>query len=341
MHRPTEPAPSYSKIRLLCEIYYGFRPNKPNFTPDDYPDLTGRTALVTGSNTGIGLEVTKLLYQKNCNVIMVVRNEAKGNAARDSVMKNIQNSKGNLYVVSGCDYTDLSLIKDVSKKIKDILKDKPLNIIIHNAGLMASFNNLTSKQGYELMFQTNVLGPQLLQHFLDPLFLKKDSDLKRIVWVSSGAHLLAPSEYGISWDNPTFKGLPIEKRPSANVLYGQSKAGNIYQASAWATKNKKLVDEIGCVSTSCYPGNLNTDLQRDWNWIKRNTFGRMFWEAKYGAYTELYCALNPRLSSKDQGVYVCPFGEIHDPREDIKAGLQNGTDLIFWDDVEEIIEPFF
>lgn len=102
-----------------------------------------------------------------------------------------------------------------------------------------------------------------------------------------------------------------------------------------------MVDEIGCVSTSCYPGNLNTNLQRDWSWIRKTVFSKLMWDAKYGSYTELYGALYSGLDSKDQGAYICPFGEIHDPREDVKAGLKNGTDLVFWDYVEEVIKPFF
>lgn len=341
MPAPTEPAPSYSKLRLLYEVYYGFRPSKPVFTPDDYPDLTNKIAIVTGSNTGIGLETVKQLYSKNCNVLMVVRTESKGVAAKDAILKEYPESKGSLIVIGGCDFCDLNLIKGAAQEIKEHVKDRPINIIIHNAGLMASYNNLTSEQGYELMFQTNVLGPQLLQHFLDPLFLKGDSPLKRIVWVSSGAHLLGPKEYGIFWNNPTFKDVPLKERPAAAVLYGQSKAGNIMQASAWAIKNKKLVDEIGCISTSCYPGNLNTDLQRDWNWLQKAIFGRLMWDGKYGAYSELYCALYPHLDSRDQGAYVCPFGEIHDPREDLKAALKNGTDLVFWDYVEELIQQYY
>lgn len=341
MVQPTESAPGYSTLRLLYEMYYGFRPSKPSFTPDDYPDLTGKNALVTGSNTGIGLEVVKILYEKNCNVIMVVRTESKGVAARELVQKLHPDSRGSLTVVGGCDYCDLTLMKGIANEIKEVLGDKPLSIIIHNAGLMASYNNLTSEQGYELMFQSNVLGPQLLQHFLDPLFLKKDSDLKRIVWVSSGAHLLGPSEYGIYWENPTFKDIPIKTRPAAVKLYGQSKAGNIFQASAWARRNEKIVNEIGCISTSCYPGNLNSDLQRDWNPIQKKILGKLMWDVKYGAYSELYGALYPHLDARDQGAYICPFGEIHDPREDLKAGLKNGTDLVFWDFVEDTIKPFF
>ncbi|CCK68516.1 uncharacterized protein KNAG_0B00680 [Huiozyma naganishii CBS 8797] len=337
----TTSAPAYSKLKMLYELYYGFFPNKPTFTPEDYPDLAGKTAVVTGCNTGIGLHVVEYLYKKNCNVIGVVRTESKGIAARDKIVKECPESKGSISIVGGCDFCDLSLIKDTGVKVKEILGDKPLSIIIHNAGLMASSNQLTSKQGYELMFQTNCLGPQLLQHFLDSLFLKKDSDLKRIVWVSSGAHLLGFKDYGINWEDPCFEKVSKNQRAHAAVLYGQSKTGNIYQANAWASKHKEIVEEIGCVSVSCYPGNLKTDLQRDWSRIGRWIGNRIFWDGNYGAYSELYGALYPGLSTKDQGVYIVPFGEIHDPREDVKAGLSNGTDLKFWDIVEEKISPFF
>lgn len=107
------------------------------------------------------------------------------------------------------------------------------------------------------------MGPQLLQYFLDPLFLKKDDPLKRIVWVSSGAYSSGFSEYGIHWENPTFEGVPISKRPNNLTLYDQSKAANILQAKAWSTAHKGLVEEIVCVSVSCFPGMLKTDLAKD------------------------------------------------------------------------------
>ncbi|KOG99422.1 uncharacterized protein DI49_1876 [Saccharomyces eubayanus] len=337
----TEPAPSYSKKKILYELYYGFRPNKPTYTPDDYPNLTGKTAIVTGANTGIGLHVAKILYEKNCDVIIVVRTAAKGEKARDEIVAGAPDSKGSVIIADGCDFLDLNTVKPTANKIKTALGDKPLNVIIHNAGLMSPINTGISKQGIEAMFQVNDMGPQLLQHFLDPLFLKKDSDLKRIVWVSSASHLIAFREYGINWENPGFEGVDAGKRPAAAALYGQSKAANIMQAKAWSTKNKTIVDEIGCVSVSCYPGNLNTDLTRDWNPLLRKIGGYLFWDGKYGAYTELYGALSPALTTKDQGAYVVPFGEIHDPREDIKAALANGTDLKLWNLIEEKISKYF
>ncbi|SMN20406.1 similar to Naumovozyma castellii NCAS_0D03540 hypothetical protein [Maudiozyma saulgeensis] len=335
------PAPGYSKITLLREIYYGFRPNKPNFTPDDYPDLTGKTAIVTGCNTGIGKHSLELLYQKNCNVIGIVRSQSKGDEARDDIVNNNPESKGTITIVSGCDYMDLSKIPAVGLKIKEVLGTKALNIIIHNAGLMAPNNEGTSFQGYEAMFQTNVLGPQLLQHFIDPLFLKNDdTSLKRIVWVSSGAHLLAFNTYGINWEDPLFENSPTKERPNNNVLYGQSKAANIYQAKAWYEENKNICEEIGCVSVSCYPGNLKTDLQRGWG-FSMTLAKYLMWDGVYGAYSELYGALSPTLKPQDSGAYIVPFGEIHDPREDIKLGLTNGVAIKLWEFVESKISPYF
>lgn len=337
----TEPAPPYSKKNLWYEAYVGFRPYKPSFLPENYPNLAGKAAIVTGSNTGVGFQVVKLLYEKNCDVIAVVRTDSKGKDAREKILKDVSGSTGSITVVGGCDFLDLATVKPASEGIKSALGNKPLNIIIHNAGLMSPVSTGTSKQGYEAMFSVNVLGPQLLQHFIDPLFLKKDDTLKRIVWVSSFAHYLGFDQYGINWENPTFEGVAISERPNSMTLYGQSKAANIFQAKAWATRHEAVVADIGCVSVSCYPGNLNTDLQRDWNWIGRKIVSYFLFDSIYGAYTELYAALSPVLTTKDHGAYVVPFGEVHDPRADVKVGLTNGSDLKLWDWNENKISDFF
>lgn len=337
----TEPAPSFGKLSILSGLWYGMWPNKPRFLPDQYPDLAGTAAIVTGANTGIGYEVARLLYEKNCDVIAVVRSESKGLEARQKICSQVTNSKGTIDVVSGCDFLDMSTVKPAAEQIKDLLGEKPLSIIVHNAGLMAPNSNGTSKQGYEAMFSVNVLGPQLLQHFLDPLFLKEDCALKRIVWVSSAAHLYSFKEYGINWENPTFEGVPAKQRPHYQSLYGQSKAANILQANAWAVKNQKTVDEIGCVSVSCFPGILHTQLVRDWGLLANKLLPLFTYGGLYGAYTELYSVLSPELTREDQGAYIVPFGEIGEPRADIKVGMKNGSDVKLWDIVEKIIRDFY
>lgn len=337
----TESAPTYSKLRQLYEIYYGFFPNKPTFTLDDYPDLIGKIAIVTGSNSGVGYQTTKLLYKQNCNVIMVVRSESKGLKAGEQIKKEVSESKGSLTVISGCDFGDLSLMKGTASKIEKYLDGRPLNIIIHNAGFSCLTNDQISKQHYELNFQTNAMGPQLLQHFLDPLFLRKDSNLKRIVWVTSITHSLTPLEYGINWTDPTYENTPLTKRPTTMILYGQSKAAVIYQAKAWATKNKDIVDDIGCISVSCYPGNLKSNFCKDYSYIKKFFIYLFFSDCIYGAYSELFAALNPKFTISDQGKYIGPFGEVREPREDIQTALVNGVYLKLWDYIEERISKFY
>ncbi|AQZ15119.1 hypothetical protein BZL39_H04970 [Zygosaccharomyces parabailii] len=336
-----EPAPSYGRCAELLASKQALWPNKPTFLPEEYPDLSNKIAIVTGANTGIGFCVAKLLYEKNCNVVAVVRTESKGLEASAKIKEEVPSSKGSITVVSGCHFLDLTTVKRVGEEINNILGNKPLSIIIHNAGLMAPNNAGTSKQGYEAMFSVNALGPQLLQHFLDPLFLKKDDPLKRIVWVSSLAHYSGFKEYGINWENPTFEKVPIEERPGSQTLYGQSKAANILQAKAWASKHKDIVDNIGCVSVSCFPGILRTELLRDWGYVVDFISSHFFYGAVYGAYSELYAALYPKLTIKDQGAYICPFGEIREPRKDISVGLGNGADLKLWDFIQDKISPFF
>ncbi|SCU99331.1 LANO_0F01486g1_1 [Lachancea nothofagi CBS 11611] len=334
--------PAFSSLYKFKELYYSFRPSNPAYTPEQYPDLNGKLAVITGANTGIGFEVMKLLYSKNCNVICIVRSQEKGLEARKRVLDEVKGSFGSIQVVGGCELGSLAKVRTAANEITKAIGGRPVCLIVHNAGVMPRANTDTSEDGFEKMFAVNVMGPQLLQHYLDPLFLKKDDDMKRIVWVSSCAHFYGFSDYGINWENPTFENVELKDRPSALTLYGQSKAANIFQAKAWATKHKAIVDNIGCVSVSCFPGLIQSDLQRDItsSWAKK-AMSTILFKSYYGAYTELFAALSPKLKITDQGAYIVPFGEIHDPRCDIKSGLENGTDLKLWDFVESKISAFF
>ncbi|KAL6942366.1 hypothetical protein ACO0QE_003540 [Hanseniaspora vineae] len=331
------PAPRASIINFVVQFYQGFRPFAPHFLPNHYPDLTGKVAVVTGMNTGIGYHVTKLLLAQNCEVYGLVRTASKGEDAKERIFKELGTTeKGSLTIVGGCELSDFEKVKEVGLKLQnDLLKDKTINIIIHNAGLMSSLKEPSNKkEGIELMFATNVMGPQLLQNYLDPLFLKKDSDLKRIVWVSSCAHQMAPSTYGINFEDPMFK--DVSKRPASHYLYGQSKACNILQANAWATKNK--ASEYGIVSVSCFPGILNTELTRDYPSVLQKVWAKIFYPPLYGAFTELYAALSPSI--KEQGLYVVPFGDIRPPRADIAEALKNGVDIKLWDFVQSQLKEY-
>ena len=347
MQLPDQIAPPTSHWYFLKEIYYGFRPNAPRFTPEDYPDLSGKYAIVTGCNTGIGKHVVELLYRQNCDVIGVVRTGSRGEEARADIIARNPKSHGSITIVGGCDFLDLEKVRSAGQAIAALLSTpgaSPLSIVIHNAGLtwiMAPNNPDTSAQGFEAMFQTNVTGPQLLQHYLDPFLLRPDSTLKRLVWVSSAAHFFTPKPWGIYWENPGFHGVPASERPHGTNLYGQSKTYNIYQAQVWYDKNRAAADKCGCVSVSCYPGNLSTDMSRAW-WSPVVSAAKLFvWEGVYGAYSELYGALSPELRPQDSGAYIVPFGEVHNPREDVKAALTNGVATQIWDYCEGLIAEYW
>lgn len=273
-----------------------------------------------------------------------MRTEEKGEQAKKNIIEANQDCKGTIDIIGGCDLLDLNKVATTGTNLVKLLEtpeSQPLNTVIHNAGLMSSRNDETSTQQYDAMFQTNVLGPQLLQHYIDPFLLKDDDQtLKRIVWVSSYGHFLCPSPYSIYWEDPTFKNVPAEKKPRNMELYGQSKACNIYQAQAWYDTQKKQAGQIGCVSVSCYPGNLNTDLTRSWNARLVSVMKWVLFDGVYDAYSEPFGALSPTLKPSDSGSYIVPFGEIHEAREDVKAGLTNGVAQQVWEYCESLISPF-
>lgn len=323
-----------SKLQVAQHIYQGFRPTyNQDFTEDDYPDLTGKLCIITGMNTGIGYEVVDILLSKNCSVIGVVRTESRGLEAKEKLLEKNKNTKGSLTIVSGCDLSDFASVKETGVKLQEALKDKTVNLIIHNAGLMSHVNDRSNADGTELMFATNVMGPQLLQAYIDPFFLQKDDSLKRIVWVSSAGHMASPKTFGINVEDPKY--LDVKSRPAAMDLYGQSKACNILQAQAYGLKHE--IDQYGIKSVSVYPGNLKTELTRNHPKFVVCLLNSVLYEPKYGAISELFGCFYPELKTGD---YIIPFGKVTAPRDDIKDALTNGVCLKLWDYVQNEIKAF-
>ncbi|CCH58887.1 hypothetical protein TBLA_0B00430 [Henningerozyma blattae CBS 6284] len=344
----TEPIAPFSKIPLFKDFYYGFIPNKPFYLPEHYPNLTNKTAIVISPNSAVGSNVVKLLFSKDCNVIAIVKSQSLADSMKKKITKEYPQSNGSLTIIGMFDVLDLTLIKPICDKIKTILNGKAVNIIIHNSGLTKlRKSEKESKQGIESVFQINIMVPQLFQHYLDPLFLKRDDvSLKRIVWVSGSSQLLGGSEYDnffIDYDH-TFdnhkNNSNTQKRPSSLTIYGQTKDGNIMQAKAWAEKHQKLVNKLECVSVTVYPGNLTTDLHRDHDWLKSKPFSLFSKDGIYGAYNELYAALSPQLTTENQGSYIVPFGHFEKPREELETALEDGTYMRFWNLIEDWIRDF-
>lgn len=142
----------------------------------DLPDLKGKTALITGANSGIGFYAAKALAAAGATVILACRSSAKGAAARAQIGGNTR-----LELVDLADFQSIHGFADSLKATTN-----HLDILLNNAGVMAPPTRQITKQGFELQFGVNFLGHFLLTSLLFPLILNTPG--ARVIQVSSVAH---------------------------------------------------------------------------------------------------------------------------------------------------------
>ena len=199
-------------------------------------DLTGKTALVTGVNSGIGLETMRVLAARGARVFGTARTEAKAAAASAEVSGDT--------VPLACELTDPDSINACIAAVADT----PLDIIVANAGIMA-LPTLELCRGVEMQFATNHLGHfQLLTSLTENMSAAGDC---RVAVVSSAAHLQAPKE-GIEFDN-----LDGSRGYSGFRAYGQSKLANVLFANEL---NRRTPAQVKV--NSLHPGIIQTNLGR-------------------------------------------------------------------------------
>ncbi|KAK6462547.1 short-chain alcohol dehydrogenase [Scheffersomyces coipomensis] len=328
---PEKYNPPGGGIRGLCAFWNGFIPGKPKFTEKDYPKLNGKVVIVTGATSGVGYEVAKsLLGSTNAKVYLFNRSEQK----TIDVIKRLEVEVANEYNKSELnvdyilvDYADLPSIKPAAEQFLN--KEERLDLIIHNAGIMAPPLGSKTKQGFDLQLGTNDFGPHLLQKFLDPLIIKTSKRNKpgetRIVWVSSFAHFSAPLG-GVHYSDPNF----TKTEASPMQIYGQSKALNIIQARAW---NSKHPDGSNIISVSLCPGFLNTELQRHGGSFQLK-MSQYLHKARFGAYTELFAAFAPEVKTGD---HIESFGKVTKSRKDLEdpKAISKG-----WEFLDENVKPY-
>ena len=151
-----------------------------NWTAENIPDLTGKIAIVTGANSGIGYEMARALARKKTTVILACRNKDKGEAAVRQIAQEYPKAKAGLVQLDLCDLASIRRFVDEFASHHD-----RLDILINNAGIMKTPFGKTV-DGFELQFGTNHLG-----HFaLTGLLLDRIIHIPqaRVVSVSSGGH---------------------------------------------------------------------------------------------------------------------------------------------------------
>ena len=163
----------------------GFQRHKRRFRPEDLEvDLAGRSFLVTGANSGLGLATAEALAALGGQIWMLCRSAERGRIARDEIRQATGNPDVHLDTV---DLADHASIHQVAERFAD----RPVDVLIHNAGLLPD-ERQTTTEGLELTFGVHVVGPLLLTRLLLPALLRSRD--ARIILVSSGGM------YGVQLD---------------------------------------------------------------------------------------------------------------------------------------------
>ena len=251
--------------------------------PTDSQSLTGRVALITGANTGIGLVTARELAARNAHIFIACRSVEKGQAAADEIRK----STGNPHVeVLALDLGDFDSVRQCANAF--LARHLPLHLLINNAGL-AGAKGMT-KSGFELAFGTNHLGPFLLtQLLLDRI---KQSAPARIVTVASRAHIRVS---GIDFGAVT---RPTQGKAGLSE-YGVSKLANVLFS---AELGRRLVG-TGVTTYALHPGVVASDVWRELPQPFRALAKLFMISVEEGAATTLYCATSADVSAQTSLYY--------------------------------------
>jgi NAD(P)-dependent dehydrogenase (short-subunit alcohol dehydrogenase family) len=181
-----------------------------SWTTTDIPDQTGRTAIVTGANTGLGYETAATLAARGAQVVLAVRNLDKGKAAADRIAGHYPGAN---LALQELDLASLTSIKSAAQQLR--FSHDHIDLLINNAGVMMTPKSTTA-DGFELQFGTNHLGHFALTGLLiDRLLNTPDS---RVVTVSSVGHRFGR----VHFDN-----LQSERSYNKNTAYAQSKLAKV------------------------------------------------------------------------------------------------------------------
>lgn len=254
-------------------------------------DLKGKTAIVTGASSGLGVETVRALAMAGAHVIMPVRSRAKGEAVAAELRASTGNRAIGLAEMDLADYASVRAFADAYVK-----GGAPLHILINNAGIMATPERRIMGN-IESQFGTNHLGHMLLACRLAPALLK--SIPARVVALSSIGHRRSP----VNFDDPNFEHRPYDKWEA----YGQAKTAN----SLFAIELNRRLETEGVNAYAVHPGGIMTELQRDLSQEEIRAFGwvddkgrvnERFKTPAGGAATSVWCATSPLLAPGG-GVY--------------------------------------
>ncbi|WP_409495769.1 oxidoreductase [Amycolatopsis sp. cmx-11-12] len=271
------------------------------WTEADIPDQTGRTAFVTGANSGLGLRTAEVLASKGARVLLGCRSPERGAKALEQVRAA---ATGDAPELVRLDLADLDSVREAAKKVQELSGGK-LDLLVNNAGVMATPRGHT-KDGFETQFGTNHLGHAVLTWLLMPSL--REGAGARVVTVSS----VAATGARIDVADPNFE----RRMYNPAAAYGQSKLSN--QVFALELDRRLRAAGEGVVSVAAHPGyvwtGLGSGMARSYrNPVVRalvgagNRIGEVLiaQNARKGTLPQLFAATAPEVVGGD---YIGPHG---------------------------------
>jgi NAD(P)-dependent dehydrogenase (short-subunit alcohol dehydrogenase family) len=259
------------------------------WTTADIPDQTGRVAVITGANTGLGYETALALATHGAHVVLAVRDLDKG---KDAISRIVSQSPQADLALQELDLTSLESVRAASRQLR--ADHDRIDLLINNAGVMYPPKS-TTKDGFELQFGTNHLG-----HFaftgllLDRLLPVAGS---RVVTISSIGHRIRADIH--------FDDLQWEHGYNRVSAYGQAKLANLlftYELQ------RRLASHGTTIAVAAHPGGSNTELMRHlpgWAASLYPVLEPIFQDAAMGALPQLRAATDPAVQG---GQYYGPDG---------------------------------
>ncbi|KIW03650.1 uncharacterized protein PV09_04973 [Verruconis gallopava] len=267
-----------------------FFPPKPALTKENFPSQAGKVLIVTGGNTGIGFELVKILYSKGGTVYTAARSVESISNAITSIKSECQTSepKGKLKSLV-VNLSDLNLVSVAAASF--LGQETRLDVLFNNAGIaQVPAGSLSTARNLP-------------------------KGWVRIVWTSSSIVDIAGPPGGVSLDEL----IPGNYNEDKAHNYSASKAGNRMLASEFS---KRHCESEGIISITQNPGNLKT---KSWDTVPllKFIFGPLLHDARFGAYTEIWCGMSEEVKVEDGGRFAIPWGRWHpDPRKDVLESLK-------------------
>ena len=250
---------------------------------DDIPDQAGRTILLTGANSGLGLRSAEALASRGAQILMGCRNQEKAAVALEGVNKVAADAAPEVIPL---DLADLDDVRACAQRLTDKLDQ--LDVLMNNAGVMAIPHQRT-KQGFEMQFGTNHLGHFALTGLLLPIL--RQAHAPRVVTVSSMVHRAGRIRVN-DWE---------EKGYSRWFPYIQSKLANLLFTSE--LQRRATAADADLLAVAAHPGYAATSLSSGLPTVYRlgaKVSDRLFAQPdRMGALPQLYAATMPDVGPDD------------------------------------------